>query len=106
MNLVFYNSSYYPKQSSIAVVPVGGNGTYVYEADELPDGVTMPDEATGVLVFNRRDDAGELLSPLPVSGRYPVKITVTSQDEEDNDVTAEADIFISIDSGTGDSNTE
>jgi len=105
MNLVFYNSSYYPKQSSIAVVPVGGNGTYVYEADELPDGVTMPDEATGVLVFNRRDDSGELLSPLPVSGRYPVKITVTSKDEEDADVTAEADIFISIDSGTGDSNT-
>jgi len=102
MNLVFYNSKYYPAQSSIAVMPAGGNGTYAYTSSTLPNGVTMA--ANGVLTFNRFDGATPpaLLAgaAAPVNGRHPVTITVTS-----NSVTATADIFISIDSGAGDSNT-
>ena len=106
MNLVFYNSSYYPKQSAIAIMAAGGVVGTAYEyavsaTSELPKGVTL-DEETGVLTFNRLDDAGVLLAgaDAPVSGRFPVSIDVTCDAE-----TVTADIFVSIDNGTGSSNT-
>lgn len=105
MNVIFYAGPNYPAQSAIAVVPAGGNGTYLYEADALPEGVTM-DEATGVLSFSGVLDAsGEVIDPAPEQGRHAVTITVTSTNALDEDVTAEANIFISIDDGTGSSNT-
>jgi hypothetical protein len=104
MNVIFYAGPNYPPQSAIAVVPAGGNGTYTYEADTLPEGVTI-DEATGVLSFSGVVDAsGAPIDPLPESGRYPVTITVSSEDGEAEAVSVEANIFISIDDGTGSSN--
>jgi hypothetical protein len=105
MNIIFYNSSYYPAQSAIAVVPTGGAaGALEYTADSLPAGVTM-NATTGVLTFDRMDDSTPAV-PLagalaPVSGRYAVAITVT--DSADDEATAT--VFISIDNGTGSSNS-
>ena len=100
MNIVFYNGKYYPAQSAIAVVPVGGDGTYEYTCEELPVGVTI-DAVTGVLTFNRMDAA---TPPVEidgiVNGRHAVAIKVASKDAEGNDVDQTADIFVTLSDGT------
>jgi hypothetical protein len=105
MNLVFYNSPYYPKQSAIAIMAAGGvvGTAYAYAVNatsELPRSVTL-DEVSGILTFNRLDDAGVPLAgaDAPVAGRFQVSIDVTCDAE-----TVTADIFVSIDNGTGSSN--
>jgi hypothetical protein len=106
MNVVFYNSKYYPKQSAIAIVPVGGNGTYTYTSDDLPDGVVI-DEATGVLTFNRltEDDPPEEIDGI-VPGRHAVKITVKSEDAAGDEVSVDVDLFITISDGTEATNVD
>ena len=103
MNIIFYNSAYYPAQSAIAVVPTGGTGVLTYSSADLPAGVSLA-SATGVLTFDRLDAmdvplAGALA---PVSGRHAVTITVT--DSAAVPVVRAATIFVSIDNGTGSSN--
>jgi hypothetical protein len=107
MNIVFYNSKYYPKQSAIAIVPVGGSGTYTYTCDDLPVGVEL-DEATGVLTFDRMDPDADPPAPYAdlVSGRHAVSITVTTQDADDADVEIVVDLFITISDGTEATNVE
>ena len=98
MNLIFYNSSYYPAQSAIAVVPVGGTGTYAYACADLPVGVTL-DATSGVLTFNRMTTPLSPALPEPVTGivngRHPVAIAVTS-----GGTTVTADIFVTVSDGT------
>lgn len=97
MNLIFYNGAHYPAQSAIAVITSGGTQAPAYDASgDLPAGVSI-NASTGVLTFDRMD-AGELVANL-ASGRFPVTINITSGDES-----VSADIFISIDDGTGSSN--
>jgi hypothetical protein len=98
MNLIFYNGPSYPAQSAIAVITSGGAATPTYTLDAsgspaVPVGVTIS-SSTGVLTFNRGDGAGI------VSARHPVRVTATSGTE-----VVAADIFVSIDDGTGSSNT-
>jgi len=97
MNLIFYNGEHYPAQSAIAVITSGGASAPTFDGcGDLPVGVSI-NASTGVLTFNRMD-AGELVAGL-ASGRFPVTINILSGDE-----TVSADIFISIDDGTGSSN--
>ena len=105
MNLVFYNSPYYPAQSAIAVVAAGGDSsaTYVYDTsgtDLMPAGLNV-DANTGVFAFNRLGANGAPLSPAPVSGRYPITVNITCGDE-----VVSTEVFVSIDNGMGSSNTD
>lgn len=101
MNIVFYNSKYYPAQSAIAVVPVGGNGTYLYSSEDLPEGVII-DASNGVLTFDRMKD-GEPNADI-VAGRHAVSIKVESEDAEANAVEVTAELFITISDGLETSN--
>lgn len=104
MNLVFYNSPYYPAQSAIAVVASGGDPdqAYAYDASgaDLDALGLKVDALTGVVSFNRLGANGAPLSPAPVSGRYPVTVSITCGEE-----VVSTEIFISIDNGMGSSNT-
>lgn len=101
MNLVFYNSPYYPAQSAIAVVASGGDPDVAYSydasgADFAALGLKV-DAVTGVVSFNRLDATGAPLNP--ASGRYPITFSIACGTEE-----VSTEIFISIDNGMGSSN--
>ena len=93
MNLIFYNGPNYPAQSAIAVITSGGASAPTYDVSGEPAGVTIA--TNGVLTFDR-----SVSGAAAINGRYPVTITATSGTES-----VSADIFISIDDGTGSSNT-
>ena len=93
MNLIFYNGPNYPAQSAIAVITSGGASAPTYDVSGEPAGVTIA--SNGVLTFDRSVSGASA-----ITGRYPVTLTATSGSES-----VSADIFISIDDGTGSSNT-
>ena len=95
MNLIFYNGPNYPAQSAIAVLTSGGTvaPSYAFDASGAPAGVTIA--TNGVLTFDR-----SVTGASAITGRHAVTIVATSASES-----VSADIFISIDDGTGSSNT-
>lgn len=92
MNLIFYNGPSYPAQSAIAVITSGGAAAPTYDVSGEPAGVTIA--SNGVLTFDR-----SVSGAAAINGRFPVTLTATSGAES-----VSADIFISIDDGTGSSN--
>jgi hypothetical protein len=103
MNLIFYNGPYYPAQSAIAILTAGGDlaEALAYSTEDAIAGVTLNEE-TGVITFNRLDEDGVPLedADAPVNGKFPMTVKVTRGEEE-----IDVDIIISIDDGTGSSNT-
>jgi hypothetical protein len=103
MNLIFYNGPYYPAQSAIAILTAGGDlaESLAYSTEDAIAGVTLNEE-TGVITFNRLDEDGVPLedADAPVNGKFPMTVKVTRGEEE-----IDVDIIISIDDGTGSSNT-